>query len=88
VRMAHSLPDLPYGYADLMPAVSPEIMELHHSKHHQVSPSHVTSAPCFLATPAIHCGQRNMPRTLVGQEQPKEQMRGGWCCALDCLTGS
>lgn len=30
----HSLPDLPYDYAALEPAVSAETMELHHSKHH------------------------------------------------------
>ena len=29
------LPDLPYDYAALEPHVSGEIMELHHSKHHQ-----------------------------------------------------
>lgn len=30
----HSLPDLPYDYAALEPAISAETMELHHSKHH------------------------------------------------------
>lgn len=30
-----SLPDLPYGYGDLEPAISGEIMKLHHQKHHQ-----------------------------------------------------
>ena len=29
------LPDLQYDYGDLQPAVSGQIMELHHSKHHQ-----------------------------------------------------
>ncbi len=29
------LPDLPYDYAALEPHISGEIMELHHSKHHQ-----------------------------------------------------
>ncbi len=34
--MAHYvLPDLPYDYAALDPHISGEIMELHHSKHHQ-----------------------------------------------------
>lgn len=28
------LPDLPYDYGDLAPHISGEIMELHHSKHH------------------------------------------------------
>mmetsp|Transcript_10544 Transcript_10544/g.38792 ORF Transcript_10544/g.38792 Transcript_10544/m.38792 type:complete len:226 (+) Transcript_10544:50-727(+) len=29
------LPDLPYDYGALQPAISGEIMELHHKKHHQ-----------------------------------------------------
>jgi len=31
----HTLPDLPYAYNALEPYVSAEIMELHHTKHHQ-----------------------------------------------------
>ncbi|KAL1542067.1 superoxide dismutase [Salvia divinorum] len=30
-----SLPDLPYDYGQLEPAISAEIMQLHHQKHHQ-----------------------------------------------------
>jgi Fe-Mn family superoxide dismutase len=30
----YSLPDLPYDYAALAPAITGEILELHHSKHH------------------------------------------------------
>ncbi|MCJ1354216.1 MAG: hypothetical protein MMC33_004203 [Icmadophila ericetorum] len=30
-----TLPDLPYDYGALEPAISGQIMELHHSKHHQ-----------------------------------------------------
>ncbi|CAK9160583.1 unnamed protein product [Ilex paraguariensis] len=30
-----SLPDLPYDYGTLEPAISGEIMQLHHQKHHQ-----------------------------------------------------
>ena len=30
-----SVPDLPYAYDALAPAISKEIMELHHSKHHK-----------------------------------------------------
>lgn len=33
--MSHTLPELPYGYADLEPSISREVMELHHKKHHQ-----------------------------------------------------
>ncbi|KAG8414312.1 Superoxide dismutase [Mn], mitochondrial, variant 2 [Metarhizium acridum] len=35
VRGKATLPDLPYDYAALEPYVSGQIMELHHSKHHQ-----------------------------------------------------
>ncbi|KAI5837811.1 superoxide dismutase [Morchella snyderi] len=35
VAAKHTLPDLPYDYAALEPAISGKIMELHHSKHHQ-----------------------------------------------------
>ncbi|GEL20235.1 superoxide dismutase [Pseudonocardia asaccharolytica] len=31
----YTLPDLPYDYGGLAPHIAPEIMELHHSKHHQ-----------------------------------------------------
>ncbi len=32
--MAYTLPDLDYDYGALAPHISPEIMELHHTKHH------------------------------------------------------
>lgn len=34
-RSKHTLPKLPYSYDALEPAISAEIMELHHAKHHQ-----------------------------------------------------
>ena len=34
-RSKVSLPDLPYDYSALEPVISAEIMQLHHSKHHQ-----------------------------------------------------
>lgn len=34
-RLKHTLPDLPYDYAALEPHISADIMQLHHSKHHQ-----------------------------------------------------
>jgi superoxide dismutase, Fe-Mn family len=33
-KMVYTLPDLDYDYSALAPAISGEIMELHHSKHH------------------------------------------------------
>ncbi|KAF2020816.1 manganese and iron superoxide dismutase [Aaosphaeria arxii CBS 175.79] len=44
VRGKATLPDLPYDYGALEPAVSGQIMELHHSKHHQ---TYVTSLNNF-----------------------------------------
>lgn len=35
VRTKHTLPDLPYDYGALEPAISSKIMEIHHTKHHQ-----------------------------------------------------
>ena len=32
--MTYVLPDLAYDYGALAPHIAPEIMELHHSKHH------------------------------------------------------
>ncbi|MCJ1323089.1 hypothetical protein MMC15_008440 [Xylographa vitiligo] len=43
-RTKVTLPDLPYDYAALEPAISGRIMELHHSKHHQ---TYVTSYNTF-----------------------------------------
>ncbi|MDR0488152.1 MAG: superoxide dismutase [Propionibacteriaceae bacterium] len=37
----YTLPDLDYDYSALAPWIAPEIMELHHSKHHQ---AYVTGA--------------------------------------------
>ena len=37
----YTLPDLPYDYSALAPHISAQIMELHHSKHHQ---TYVTGA--------------------------------------------
>lgn len=41
----YSLPELPYDYSALEPAISGTIMELHHSKHHQ---AYVTGANAAL----------------------------------------
>eukprot|EP00842_Homolaphlyctis_polyrhiza_P004174 jgi/Hompol1/4758/HPOL_001840-RA len=35
LRSKHTLPDLPYDFNALEPYISAEIMQLHHSKHHQ-----------------------------------------------------
>jgi Fe-Mn family superoxide dismutase len=40
----YSLPDLPYDYGALEPHISGQIMELHHSKHHQTYVNGTNSA--------------------------------------------
>lgn len=42
----YSLPELPYDYSALAPSISGQIMELHHSKHHQ---AYVTGANAAVA---------------------------------------
>ncbi|GAB1314769.1 Superoxide dismutase [Mn], mitochondrial [Madurella fahalii] len=40
----HSLPQLPYAYDALEPHISAQIMELHHSKHHQAYVTNLNKA--------------------------------------------
>ncbi|MFM8840840.1 MAG: superoxide dismutase [bacterium] len=45
----HSLPQLPYGYADLEPFIDSMTMELHHSKHHKAYVDGLNKAESELA---------------------------------------
>ena len=40
----YKLPDLPYGYKDLEPYISEEIMKLHHDKHHAAYVNNLNAA--------------------------------------------
>ena len=53
VRSKHSLPDLPYDYNALEPAISAEIMKLHHTKHHATYVNNLNVAEEKLAE-ALH----------------------------------
>lgn len=48
-RQKHSLPQLPYEYNALEPVVSREIMNIHHSKHHQTYVNNLNAAEEKLA---------------------------------------
>lgn len=49
VRAKHTLPDLPYSYGALEPAIAGEIMEVHHSKHHQTYVNNLNHAEQHMA---------------------------------------
>ncbi|KDN53629.1 putative SOD2-superoxide dismutase precursor, mitochondrial [Tilletiaria anomala UBC 951] len=44
VRSKHTLPDLPYDFGALEPAISAQIMQLHHQKHHNTYVTNLNAA--------------------------------------------
>lgn len=48
MRRKHTLPELGYDYKALEPIISAEIMELHHSKHHQAYVTNFNAAEAQL----------------------------------------
>ncbi|KAI4115548.1 MAG: hypothetical protein LQ338_007841 [Usnochroma carphineum] len=75
VRNKVTLPDLPYDYAALEPAISGQIMELHHSKHHNTYVNSFNQASEKLAT----AQQLNTPESVADQIalQPLIKFHGG-----------
>ncbi|OJD36912.1 superoxide dismutase [Diplodia corticola] len=69
----YSLPPLPYGYDALEPAISRQIMELHHSKHHQ---TYITNLNAALATYATATAAGDIP-TQLGLQQALKFNGGG-----------
>ncbi|KAI5809018.1 superoxide dismutase mitochondrial precursor [Peziza echinospora] len=72
VRAKHTLPDLPYDYAALEPAISGKIMELHHKNHHQTYVNGLNDAEAKYAE-ALHAGNVQAQVAL----QPALKFHGG-----------
>ncbi|KAL9612567.1 MAG: hypothetical protein Q9167_002864 [Letrouitia subvulpina] len=74
-RNKATLPDLPYDYGALEPAISGQIMELHHSKHHNTYVSSFNAASEKLAT----AQQLSSPESIAQQIalQPVINFHGG-----------
>ncbi|KAL0382208.1 UNVERIFIED_CONTAM: Superoxide dismutase [Mn], mitochondrial [Sesamum calycinum] len=77
-----SLPDLPYDYGALEPAISGEIMQLHHQKHHQTYITNYNKALEQLDA-AIAKGDAS---TVVKLQSAIKFNGGGWknLCPLSC----
>jgi superoxide dismutase len=75
---AATLPDLPYDYNALSPVIIPEIMELHHKKHHQ---AYITNLNASLEkyAEAEHKGDL---KTMIALQPAIKFNGGGALCAL------
>ena len=66
-RSKFTLPALPYAYDALEPTISKEIMEIHHSKHHQTYVTNLNAANESLAAAQVRrcrvprCAARRSP---------------------------
>ena len=68
----HTLPDLPYDYNALEPVISAEIMQLHHTKHHQAYVNNLNVAEEKLAEAVA----KNCVKTQI-QLAPAIRFNGG-----------
>lgn len=69
--MPFTLPDLDYQYDDLTPYISAEIMELHHSKHHQAYVDKINAA--LVTYPELQ--QKTLEELLQSLDQVPEDIR-------------
>ncbi|KAG7672915.1 putative Superoxide dismutase [Mn] 1, mitochondrial [Nannochloris sp. 'desiccata'] len=67
-----TLPDLPYDYDALSPVIIPEIMELHHKKHHQAYVNGLNAA----LEKADDAANKNDLKTIISL-QPAIKFNGG-----------
>ncbi|THY48349.1 manganese and iron superoxide dismutase [Aureobasidium pullulans] len=61
----YSLPSLPYAYDALEPAISAQIMQLHHSKHRQ---TYITNLNAALTSQLHALISNNLPLQLANQQ--------------------
>ncbi|KAF1345946.1 Manganese/iron superoxide dismutase [Delphinella strobiligena] len=61
----YSLPPLPYAYDALEPAISKQIMELHHSKHHQ---TYITNLNAALKSQVQALKDNDIPTQIANQQ--------------------
>lgn len=77
-----SLPDLPYDYGELEPAISAEIMQLHHQKHHQ---AYITNYNKALEQLDAAAAKGDAP-TVVKLQSAIKFNGGGICIYLPTVT--
>ncbi|KAB8748967.1 hypothetical protein FH972_026518 [Carpinus fangiana] len=66
--MSYTLPPLPYAYDALEPAISAQIMTLHHSKHHQ---TYVNNLNAALAAQATATSANDVPAAVANLQAIK-----------------
>ncbi|PWN27218.1 manganese and iron superoxide dismutase [Jaminaea rosea] len=69
----HTLPQLPYAYNALEPTISAQIMEIHHSKHHQTYVNNLNAAEKAYASAV----QNKDIRTQIATQQAIKFNGGG-----------